>query len=276
MKSSIRTVATLLVFAGLGLAGNTFHIPLFFGVDFLSGNIFIFLTLALFGTLAGTGIAVLVGVPTYFLWGHPYAWIGFVVQAVLVGSAIRYKRARGTPRNIPSWVVLYWLLVGLPLMASVYHYGIGVDWQGALMVAFKQADNEVLNALIAALALHYFPLQRWSGLTVDGEGTSLRSLQTNLLAAFAFLPALAVITLLSRAEVTDTEKKINTRLIARSTAMGTELRGWIDEHMQTAQALAQQVEQSKSWNNDDLHRDLKFFAASSPGVAAVRIGKSVV
>jgi uncharacterized membrane protein len=271
MTSSPRSATALLVLAGLGLIGNVLHIPLFFGVDFLTGNLFVFLALALFGTAAGAGVAAVAGAYTYFLWGHPYAWAGMVIQALLVGAAIRYRRDAAPPRNIPDWVVLYWLLVGLPLIANLYHYAIGLDWQGALMVALKQAVNDMFNALMAALALHYLPVRRWARLRADDSGHSLRYLQSNLLAGFAFFPALVVITLASRAEVANVEGAINARLATRSTAMSLDLREWIDEHMQTAQGLARQVGQVQSLTAGELHRDLRFFAAASPAVAAVRI-----
>ena len=261
----------LLVLAGLGLTGNAFHIPLFFGVDFLSGSIFVFLALALFGTRAGVGVAALAGACTYFLWGHPYAWLNMLIQTLLVGAGIRCKRNAVSSSNIPTWVVLYWLVLGLPLIAGLYHYVIGMDWQGALMVAFKQASNDVLNALIAALVLHYFPLRRWSGLPTDAEGSTLRNLQTNLLAAFTFFPALVVIMLISRAEVIAVEETIKMRLIARSAATSLNLGEWIGEHMQVAQALAQQVERGTSLTAAELQRDLRFFANASPSVAAIHI-----
>ena len=271
MKNPARSVTVFLLLAGLGLVGNGWHMPLFFGVDFLSGNIFVFLALALLGTWAGTGVAALAGASTYVLWGHPHAWLGMVIQAVLVGVAIRYKRDARLPRNMPAWVASYWLLLGLPLIAGLYHHALGLGWQGALLVAFKQAVNDVLNALVAALALSYLPVRRWCGLPAVERGISLRGMQTNLLAAFAFFPALVVIALLSRAEVAAVEEAIKTRLAVRSTAMRLHAQEWIDGHMQIAQLLAQQVAPGQSLTDAALHRDLRFFVAASPDVAAIRV-----
>lgn len=268
---SLRNVAALLALAGLALAGNAITIPLFFGVDFLSGNIFVFIALALFGTLAGAGVAAVAGAYTYVLWGHPYAWITMVAQAVVVGMVIHYKRDATSPRNIPTHTVIFWLLLGLPLVSLAYHYGIGMDWQGAFLVAFKQADNDVFNALVAALALHYLPLQRWAGRPVAIRANSLRGLQTNLLAAFAFFPALLVIVSISRAEVASVEKTILARMDARSNAMSRDLREWVAEHLQIAQTLADQIGLQQDVKVGNLHQDIRFVAAASPELGVVRI-----
>lgn len=194
-----------------------------------------------------------------------------VVQAFLVGVAIRYKRGSRGPRNIPAMVVVFWLLVGLALVAGLRHYILELDWQGAFLIALKQAVNDILNALIAALALHYLPLRRWAGLTVHSEQQSFVELQTNLFAAFAFMPALVVITLLSRAEVISLDATVKSRLGIRSTAISLNLNRWIDEHLEISQALASQAAQRKNLSSTELHRDLRYFSNASPSIAAVRI-----
>jgi signal transduction histidine kinase/ActR/RegA family two-component response regulator/uncharacterized membrane protein len=272
MTRSRRSISAILALACLGLLGNVFHIPLFFGVDFLTGNLFVFVTLALFGAWVGAGVAAVAGAYTYVLWGHPYAWLGMVCQAVLVGMFLHGRRQadEGAQRNLPTGVALCWFLLG-PLIALLYHYALGVEWTSALMVAFKQAVNDVLNALIAALLVHYLPLRRWAGLPLDSGGKLLRHLQTNLLAAFAFMPALLVITLISRAEVTRVEDEIKARLDARADSMKGQLDEWINEHLQTSQRLAHQVEQSRNLTSAQLHGDFRFFVAASPDVAAIRV-----
>lgn len=270
MKHYFRRFSLFLVFSGLGLLGNSLHLPLFFGLDFLSGNIFVFLAVALLGTRAGAGVALIAGSYTYFFWGNPYSWLGMVVQALLVGWGIRYKRP-SLPRNMPVGVLLYWLLLGLPLIAGLYHYALGLEWQPALMVAFKQAVNDVFNALIAALVLSYLPVRRWCGLPKVVHGTSLSGLQINLLAAFAFFPSLVVISLLSRSDVAAMEDAAKMRLAVRAAALSQHAREWVDEHMQVAQALAGQVELGKGRTDADLHRDLRYYAAASNEVVAIRV-----
>ncbi|MDH5206221.1 MAG: hypothetical protein OEW36_11235, partial [Hylemonella sp.] len=96
-----RAALAFLILVGLGFLANVLHIPLFFGVDFLSGNIFVFAVLALFGTWRGVLAAAVAGGYTYVLWGHPYAWIGMLVQALLVGQFLDRRRRTGAPLNLP-------------------------------------------------------------------------------------------------------------------------------------------------------------------------------
>lgn len=266
-----RAVLAFLILVGLGFLANVLHMPLFFGVDFLSGNIFVFAVLALFGTWRGVLAAALAGGYTFVLWGHPYAWIGMLVQAVLVGQFLHRRRRAYVPPNLPFAVVLYWLLLGIPLIALLYRYALELPWQGALLVAFKQAVNDVFNALVAALALHYLPLRRWLGLPAEEAEQSLSRLQPNLLAAFAFFPALIVISLISRLEVGLVEERIMNRLEVRAESMRQKLDGWIAPRLHLAQGLARHAQTSDRLGAPALLRDLRFYLATAPDVAAIHV-----
>ena len=266
-----RAALAFLILVGLGFLANVLHIPLFFGVDFLSGNIFVFAVLALFGTWRGVLAAAVAGGYTYVLWGHPYAWIGMLVQALLVGQFLGWRRRTGAPPNLPFAVVLYWLCLGIPLIALLYRYALELPWQGALLVAFKQAVNDVFNALAAALALHYLPLRRWLGLPAEEAEQSLSRLQPNLLAAFAFFPALIVISLVSRFEVALVEERIMNDLQVRTESMRQKLDSWIAPRQLLAQNLARHAQASDHLAAPALLRELRFYVNSTPDVAAIHV-----
>jgi signal transduction histidine kinase/CheY-like chemotaxis protein len=269
MKKTMRSWGVFVALALLGLAGNHLPIPLFFGIDFLVGNIFVFLALALLGTRAGLGVAMLAGLATLDIWGHTNSWMGLVVQTAVVGFLIWHKRPPGTPRNMPSRVAGYWVVLGIPLIAGLYRYNLGLEWAVALTVAFKQAVNDVFNALVAALLLAYLPVRRWCGYDAKEWTISLRGLQTNLLAVFAFFPPLVVMALLSQSEGGDVERVLQDRLVVRTNAMGADLQHWIKEHLGAAQALAQKAAQVGRGGEAELRSTMNFFAQASQSVAAV-------
>ena len=55
--------------------------------------------------------AVIANSYTYFLWGHPYGFINFVVEALFVGVLLKKGRW-----NLLVLDGLFWLSVGMPLV----------------------------------------------------------------------------------------------------------------------------------------------------------------
>ncbi len=230
-----RDSIALAILVGLGLLGTSLNIPLFFGIDFLLGSIFIFIALLRFGLLAGIIAAVIAGSYTLILWHHPYAFVGLILEILFVGIAVQ----RNPDRNPPSWVMIYWLTIGLVVIALSYRFLLDVTWHMALMVAFKQAVNDIFNALIATLILHYLPANQLFSVPAQ-RLKKMHHIQTNLLVAFAFLPALTVILISARQAVTDSETSIKQRVVARSAYVSAQLVTWQNENIQMLNALARQ------------------------------------
>ena len=84
-------VLVFIVLIILGLLGNIFNIEMFFGVNQIFGSIFVLLGAWYFGPLLGTLAALIVHSYTIYLWGHPYAFIGFTLEALVVGLLLRKK-----------------------------------------------------------------------------------------------------------------------------------------------------------------------------------------
>jgi PAS domain S-box-containing protein len=231
----------LIIFSLLGLIANLAPITLFFGVDFLLGSITAFLVLRLYGIVPGVMVALIVTLPTYQLWGHPYFVLLSGLQLAVVGMVLRYRTVISS-RNLPTWLSLYLLVLGLPLIFTCYHYILGLTVQGAIMISLKQGVNEIFNALIATLALYYLPLPRW--LRRDGitQNTSLEQLQGNLLVAFALLTALVLSVLMAKQDIGYIESTIKQRLYTRSTEVSRQVEDWRKENLNRLVRIAAHVD----------------------------------
>jgi len=64
----------------MGVAGNYFRFPLFFGVDFVFGSVATVVAIIKLGRLPGVIVAFGGGAVTIILWQHPYAMIIFVIK----------------------------------------------------------------------------------------------------------------------------------------------------------------------------------------------------
>lgn len=145
-----KLLATLLLSA-LALAGNYFNSPLLFGLDFIFGSVAVMLAILLLGPLAAVVIALVGGAYTWQLWGVPYPFMVFTLEALLV--AWFYQREDRRKVDAPNLVIIslgFWLLIGIPLVLLIYLGWQGFAWEPGLMIALKQAVNGVFNTLVAS------------------------------------------------------------------------------------------------------------------------------
>lgn len=138
----------ILMLAALAVVGNYFSLPLFFGVDFIFGSIAVMLAVVLLGMVPAVVVAVVGGLYTLILWGHPYALVIFSAEALVVG--LLYRRGF---RNLVLADLAYWVVIGVPLVLLFYRGMLGLDWEASTMIALKQPLNGLFNVLLAGLLL---------------------------------------------------------------------------------------------------------------------------
>lgn len=218
----------------LGYLGNYFKLPLFFGVDFLFGSIAVLIIVELYGTIWGTIAALIVSSHTYFLWHHPYAIIIFTLEAMFVG--IMLKR-----RHLKNTVLLdgiYWIFLGMPLIALFYGLMLNVGTTQTVLIMLKQSINGFLNALIANLIVSYLPINQLLKLSKYYKKISFQQTIFNLLVAFILLPALILTIFNGQHILTIVEKDIQKELNAATTPIVNNLQFWYQKHLYAVEELA--------------------------------------
>jgi len=99
----------------LGILGNIFNLNMFFGVNFIFGSIFVFINIWYFGLKRGVISALFIHSYTISLWGHYYAFIIFILEAIVVGLLLK-KRVK----NLFVADLLYWIFIGGWLVLLFY------------------------------------------------------------------------------------------------------------------------------------------------------------
>lgn len=234
---AFRIAAVLMTLTALGYLGNYLKYTLFFNVDFLFGSIFTMLSVRLFGVALGGLSAVVAGSYTYFLWNHPYATVILAAEAVFVGVLLN----RGH-RNILLADVFYWLFAGMPLVWILYHHAMGVETQGAALVAMKQAVNGLFNAFAANFIIHgggaFARVSKWLGMPGAKPAISLRHMIFNIASAFVLIPSLLFVVVSSRNDLNDMDRDIKDSLNAVGASAGDFLSDWLLKHRQAVRTLA--------------------------------------
>ena len=168
-----------MVLTALGVLANAAAFPLLFGVDLLAGGVFALLAVHLFGLRWGLPCAAIISAYTVVLWGHPYAFVIFTLEAALVAGFAR-KRSLG----LGSCDVLFWLLFGAPLVYLCYAEFLQMPFEQVSLIMLKQPVNGMLNALLASLVLTFVPQLR------DRAPVSLQAATGAVLAIFLLVPVL--------------------------------------------------------------------------------------
>lgn len=180
-----KTVPILLLFALLGYAGNYCKLPVSYNVDLIFGSIFSIIALRLLGSAPGIAVALIASSYTYLLWHHPYAIIIFTAEAVWMALAFRRGRS-----NILIIDALYWVCLGMPLVALFYGGVMHLGPQSTVVIALKQSINGIFNALIAGIILSRLPLERWLRLGRKKEPAPIFTIVFHTIAATLMLPTL--------------------------------------------------------------------------------------
>lgn len=151
------------VLSCLAFAGNGVNLPLLFGVEFLFGSIATMLGVLLLGVVPAAVIAAVGSLYTILAWGHPYALIIFVLEALVVGAVYQYRGGKLILLDLA-----YWTLIGAPLVLLFYGGVMQMPQEATFQIALKQLLNGVSNALWASL-LFLFISQLRAGTLVGAQ-----------------------------------------------------------------------------------------------------------
>lgn len=216
---------------GLGLLGNYAHYPVFLNIDFLFGSVAAMLAVQLLGWRLGVLAAALIGSYTVVLWNHPYAVLIVTAEAAFVG--LLYRRYQ---LSLVLADALYWVLLGLPATYVFYGLVMEVPMGSMALVMVKQAINGIANALLARLLFTLFLLRRHT------TPVGLRDMSYNLLAFFALCPALVLLAISSRNDVTEARQHLRAEMLQDDKRLRSLLEHWLQERSQSMVLLSHMAE----------------------------------
>lgn len=175
------------IVAGSGaLALNFLEVQLGWGLHFIFGNALIFAFLRVVNPRAIVLAVAFASFRSVMLWGHPWAWLIWTAEAAVLAYSVR----RTSPLRAD---VLFWLLLGTPLLILTYGEIMGMDRTSLMLVIGKQAVNGVLNvalgeALYLAFLIFAARRRRLRSPTVSIEATLLMfTMLTILVPTVAYL-----------------------------------------------------------------------------------------
>ena len=254
-----RSWAALPVLVLLGFLGNFYALPLFFGADFVFGSIAVFLILYGYGLSWGLLAALVINSYTWVLWGHPYGFFTFVLEALFVGYLLHSGR-----KNLLLLDGIFWLLIGFPLNGIFYYVVLHMDAVTTSFIVLKQGTNGIFNALLAGLAINHLPLDRLWGRPPARQTFSLQEGLFNLIAALVLVLALLLTVVEIRTEMKNFEQKMLTDLQNLSTNIQAHLHSWYQQHLQAVSELAEFAANSSLKPSPVLQNGIKLIQRAFP------------
>ena len=206
-------VLATLALAVLAVFGNYLSLPLFFGVHFIFGSIAVMVAVLLLGTVPAVLVAIAGGAYTLVLWGHPYALVIFTVEALVAG--LIYQRGL---RNLVMADLIYWVVLGIPLVLLFYRGLLDMAWEPASMIALKQSINALFNTLIAGILVIVWQLTMHGRFSLPGK-PALAVLLFHTILTVTLLAGVVPIIHESRTQSTNQEAFMHERLHERASEL---------------------------------------------------------
>ncbi len=244
----------------LGILGNYFSFPMFFGVDFLFGSIATLMILYFFGIAWGLLSAVIISGYTYYLWNHPYAIIIFTCEVLIIGLLMKDSK-----RNLLQCTGIYWLFIGIPLVYLFYRMVMHMDGTATLLIMLKQSVNGIFNALMASLILMLLPLyNKIFKSFIYPRQVAFREILFNVMAALIIVPALSFMFFEGRAYIHNMQNDIVSDIRSLSTDIKRHMSAWIYQHLVAVNELAEIAGQTEMKFSDELQKHTEIIKKSFP------------
>ncbi len=237
MTQRSRTFLVLLL--SLAVLGSYYAMPLFFGIYFLFGNIFVFLIIYIYGLRWGIFAGLLSCIPTIFLWEHYYGILIYPLEACFI--AYTWRRYSN---NLLLLVVVFWIFIASPIIFLVY-LAIPVHSDQFLLSLLKMPFNSVINAALASLFMIYLPLLNWTERHTHVQQLRLPFNQVliNVIVTFVMIPPLFQINVSGQWMFERTEAEIKATLNGLANTTRLELVQQREQYQLALQQLARIAEQ---------------------------------
>jgi signal transduction histidine kinase/CheY-like chemotaxis protein len=252
MKSMNKKLLISILAGVLGYLVNHFPLPVFGRVEIVFGGVCYLFIAICYGPVYGLLAALIAATKPVELWGNPYVLTYMGMEGLAVGYLVR-KRWQPLLADL-----LYWLVLGLPLLLVVYF--VAVKFRGIVAWSIIIADclNGLLNLIIANVILTMTPLQRW--LPTSKYFEALPPLKTQLFQGFvsiATLPILFLSIIHANFHSTSAQVEAGNRLRESSQAISQSIDDYLDKHVSAMIALAKVLENQTPLSAEALGRELE-------------------
>ncbi len=270
IKVEAKQFRPLILAIALGMLGallNSFPIELAYSIALVLGN-FAFIIAAAYLRPALTLLCALICVaPLLIIWGHPFGFITFGLEALFVS----FMRGRGW--YLPTADFLYWLVIGMPLTA-LFIWLENTDTQAYILFSlFKQSINAVFYTASAVIIIFIFgeKLNHWLKPQQPALVKNLKQYMHHILWVMSAFFVVGICLFLSRSLNNIQHQQFQEKLDISSQYLSRILDNYVDEHIR---AIAQTASKLSAIERSDYGNALTAVHQLYPGYLTMLIADS--
>ena len=252
-------VAVLLGCAGYLL--NLLPVQLSPGTDMIFGGIPALLAAVAFGPAYGFLAGGIAASRTPAIWGHPWGWLIFTLEAAAVGFIVHRRGNRPMAADL-----IYWAVVGAPLMYLITTFALKVESITFVVFTLKQTLNGVFNAVLVEMLLLLPPVRR--AVRIPGA-PRLQSTIAVIVTTAAILPALVFGIWVGRREWDRNVARAADHVLVTSRAYATNLEQFVLLHESAIRAAATMSQRWGGFDAAQLQRVVTLAREQFPGFVEV-------
>ncbi len=188
-EGSLRSYLLAAALIGAAFAGNVFAPPLYLGLGYLPGSVFVMLVLRLFGTGWGVLAGLAASLATVPAFGSPWAAVWLCAEPLFVGWLL----VKGRTRNIILFDAVFWPFAGGPLVWLIFRFVMqaGASFSLAAMLLFWISG--IANALVASLLLTHLPGLARRAASASRPLVPIHQLVFTVVMAVALIPTIVML-----------------------------------------------------------------------------------
>lgn len=235
--SQSKSILLALTLGGVGALLNSFPIELAYSISLVIGNL-AFIIAAAYLRPALTLLCALISVaPLSIIWGHPFGFITFGLEALFVS----YMRGRGW--YLPTADFLYWLIIGMPLTAVLMWFSTVGSQEYLLFSVFKQSINAIFYTSLAVILIFVFTdkVSYWVKSQQPPLHKTLKQYLHYILWVMSAFFVVGVCLFLSRSLNDIQDQQFDDKLDISSQYIGRIIENYVDEHTKSIAQIANKL-----------------------------------
>jgi len=245
----------------LGFAVNSLNLEIFFNIGLLFGSFFVMLAILRAGPLSGIIAGILVCICTYATRHHPLSVVIYSAEAIFVAWSSRRSR------DVLTWDIVYWFLLGAPLSWLLFHQVQGMPVESTTLIMFKQLINGIFNALLATIVHLLVQANKRN----PEDAPSFQRIVFVSLVSLALLPTLLLLLLNVRSFIGREEQRLAQTATHTTSIVDESVSLWVSQQQQNMSAFAQLIGNRDMMTTDALQNHVELLKSSSPAFSRMAV-----
>ena len=217
------------------LAGFVNLLPFWFldSSEFLFGQLFVLICLLLFGLRYALITCAISAMFIFYRWGHCWPSIVFVGEVIWL-----YYFSHKKARLLFVRGIIYWLVIGIPILAAIGYFIIALPWLTTVTALVKYLLNAAIILCVVDLLSFFFIQQAW-----QKRAYSLYQILNYIVSILVILVVLLTSIVLTNNHYARIEYEVKAQLSEKSEDIAAKIDLYLNDYRRGIVLTAKAIEQ---------------------------------